>query len=123
VRAYQTALGNLNAASLICLSCHDGVVAPDVYAGQHAMTWSERSASGLDPGKVRLTSHPVGVPYPAGDPKYESASAVTSDGRIKLPDGRIQCTTCHDPHNTERHAGLLVRSNERSRLCLSCHRL
>jgi predicted CXXCH cytochrome family protein len=48
---------------------------------------------------------------------------VTADGRIKLPDGRIQCTTCHDPHNTQRHAGMLVISNDRSRLCLACHRL
>jgi predicted CXXCH cytochrome family protein len=40
-----------------------------------------------------------------------------------LPGGRIQCVTCHDPHNSGRHEGMLVKSNRRSRLCLSCHRI
>ncbi len=113
----------LSAASLLCLSCHDGVVASDVYAGPHAMTWSDRIAGGVRGGTSRLTSHPIGTPYPLARPDYSSPAAVTSGGRIRLPDGRIQCTSCHDPHNTERHHGMLVISNERSRLCLTCHRL
>jgi predicted CXXCH cytochrome family protein len=110
----------LNAASLLCLSCHDGVVASDVFTGPHAMTWSERSGDGIRGN--RLTSHPIGTPYPTGEPKYASAAAVISAG-LPLPKGQIQCTTCHDPHNTGGHAGMLVISNERSRLCLACHRL
>jgi predicted CXXCH cytochrome family protein len=113
----------LSAASLLCLSCHDGVVASDVYAGPHAMTWSDRAGGGVRAGTSRLTSHPIGTLYPVARPDYASPGAVSSDGRIKLPDGRIQCTSCHDPHNTERHHGMLVISNERSRLCLTCHRL
>jgi predicted CXXCH cytochrome family protein len=122
-RAYGTPAGELNEASLVCLSCHDGTVARDVYAGTHAMSWSELSAAGLAPGQARLTNHPVGIRYPVGNPKYHSAEAVAAGERIHLPDGRIQCTTCHDPHNTQRHAGMLVISNDRSRLCLACHRL
>lgn len=113
----------LNAASLVCLSCHDGVVAPDVYAGPHAMTWSDRAVGGVRAGASRLTSHPIGTLYPVARPDYNSPAAVSRDGRIRLPEGRVQCTTCHDPHNTERHHGMLVISNERSRLCLACHRL
>lgn len=122
-RAYGTPAGELNEASLVCLSCHDGTVARDVYAGTHAMSWAELSSAGIAPGRTRLTNHPVGTGYPVGDPKYHSAEAVQAGQRIHLPDGRIQCTTCHDPHNTQRHAGMLVISNDRSRLCLSCHRL
>jgi predicted CXXCH cytochrome family protein len=122
-RPYQTKAGELNDASLVCLSCHDGTVARDVYAGTHAMSWSELSAMGLEPGKTRLTNHPVGVKYPEGEAKYHSVAAVESSGRIRLPGGRIQCTTCHDPHNSEQRPYMLIMSNERSRLCLSCHRL
>jgi predicted CXXCH cytochrome family protein len=122
-RAYDTPAGELDEASLVCLSCHDGTVARDVYAGTHAMNWSDLTSAGIAPGRTRLTNHPVGIRYPVGEQQYHSAEAVTADSRIRLPDGRIQCTTCHDPHNTRRHAGMLVISNDRSRLCLACHRL
>lgn len=119
-RALQDQDVQLSAASLMCLSCHNGTVAPDVFTGVHSMTWSDRS--GVRPQRARLVSHPVGTRYPDGAPKYASTGAVTAAG-LPLPDGRIQCTTCHDPHNTQRHPGMLVTSNERSRLCLACHRL
>ncbi len=122
-RSYRTPAGELSEASLVCLSCHDGTVAADVFAGSHAATWSDASAGGVIAGRPRLTSHPVGITYPAGRNDYRSAEEVTGNGGLKLPDGKIQCTTCHDPHNTQRHAGMLVISNERSRMCLTCHRL
>jgi predicted CXXCH cytochrome family protein len=122
-RSYRVGGGALDAGSIVCLSCHDGTVARDVYAGAHAMTWSDRSAGDVRPGSARVANHPVGVAYPDGTSGYHSAAAVVSGGRIRLPDGRIQCTTCHDPHNTHRHPGMLVMPNDGSRLCLSCHRL
>lgn len=122
-RSYRTPAGDLSEASLVCLSCHDGTVAPDVFAGSHAATWSDASAGGVIAGRPRLTSHPVGMDYPTGRAEYHSAEEVTGNGGLKLADGKIQCTTCHDPHNTQRYAGMLVISNERSRLCLTCHKL
>ncbi len=124
-RSYQTAVGDLNDASLICLSCHDGVIAPDVYAGSHAIQWFDLSAGGVEPGKTRLTSHPTGVPYPprTADGAYHSAAAAQQSAKLRFYDGRIQCTTCHDPHNSGRHKGMLRISNERSRMCLACHKL
>jgi predicted CXXCH cytochrome family protein len=107
--------------SLLCLGCHDGVTAPDVYSSAHAVAVTGRlSESRL--GSAGLRSHPVGVRYPATDEKYEPIAAVEAAG-LMLPEGRIQCTTCHDAHNTHRHRGMLRISNERSRLCLTCHRL
>ena len=35
-------------------------------------------------------------------------------------DGRVECTTCHDPHNPD-NGRFLVKSNTGSGLCLSCH--
>lgn len=111
----------LDQTSLLCLSCHDGLLAPDVFAGSHA-------TSGLPPpvpggSRRSLTNHPLGVRYPIGDEKFQPAAFAQANGAIKLPNGRLQCISCHDPHNTARHPGMLVRSNERSRLCLACHRL
>lgn len=123
LRSYKTPAGQLDAASLVCLSCHDGTVARDVYAGAHATNWADRSRGDLSPGRGRVTNHPVGVAYPDAAEGYHSSAAVTGGGRIHLPNGRIQCTTCHDPHNSTGVPGMLVISNERSRLCLACHRL
>lgn len=122
-RAYPSPAGQLDAASLVCLSCHDGTVARDVYAGAHAASWSDLSGRSLRRDEVRVTNHPVGIRYPDGERGYHSSASVESGGRIKLPNGRIQCTTCHDPHNRNKQPSMLVISNDRSRLCLSCHNL
>ncbi len=122
IRPYQTPGVVLNDASLLCLSCHDGIIAPDVFDGAHALGWGELAARSFVPVN-RLTSHPIGVRYPVNDPRFEPPERVTGDGKIRLPDGRVQCTSCHDPHNTGRHEGMLRKSNRRSRLCLSCHRI
>jgi len=124
LRPYQGVGIELSGWSLLCLGCHDGVTAPDVYSSPHAITVAEQLAGGRL-GARGLRSHPVGGEYPpAGDEAqaYEPRAAVEAAGLL-LPEGRIQCTTCHDAHNTNRHGEMLRISNRRSRLCLTCHRL
>jgi predicted CXXCH cytochrome family protein len=122
LQPYQSTRVELDSATLLCLSCHDGRIAPDVYSRAHATSLSQQlGASRLS--SDRLASHPVGVKYPDGDAKYRPAAAVTAGGQVKLPAGRVQCTSCHDPHNTGGHEKFLISSNQRSRLCLTCHRL
>lgn len=122
LRPYSGEGVDLDESSLLCLSCHDGVVARDVYRSAHAARVSAQLGSSWV-GKASLTSHPIGVKYPIGDPTYRTIEAATDDGAIKLPNGRLQCISCHDPHNTKRFDYMLVRSNQGSRLCLACHRL
>jgi len=120
-RTYQSLDVELDRGSLLCLSCHDGVVAPEVYTSSHATKLSHQvGASQL--GFGGLQGHPVGVAYPTARQDYHAIPVVEAGG-LKLPGGRMQCTSCHDPHNTGRHDGMLVISNDRSRLCLTCHRL
>ena len=111
----------LSGWSLLCLGCHDGVTARDVYSSAHAMAATGQMANSRL-ALAGLRSHPVGVRFPAAAEWYNPAAAVETAGLL-LPGGRIQCTTCHNPHNTHRHRGLLRISNERSRLCLTCHRI
>ena len=121
LRAYQGPGVELTGWSLLCLGCHDGVTAQDVYSSGHATAVAGRFGnSRLANSNVR--SHPVGIRYPLAAEGYHPRAAVEAAGML-LPDGRIQCTTCHDAHNTERHDGMLRISNDRSRLCLSCHDL
>lgn len=121
MRPYRGPDIELTSWSLVCLGCHDGVTAPDVYTSSHAVQIVGQLANSRL-GATSLKSHPVGTKYPAFGGDYASRDAVEAAG-LPLPDGRIQCTTCHDAHNTHRHPGMLRVSDDRSRMCLTCHRL
>jgi predicted CXXCH cytochrome family protein len=98
---YPYRIEDLNDSSMLCLSCHDGAVAPAVSMGDH----------------------PVGVRYDLASPRFASEPGLRTAVEIPLPDGRVQCVSCHDPHGTTGHEDLLRVSNRRSGLCLSCHRM
>ncbi len=121
LRPFRGAGIELTGWSLLCLGCHDGVTAPDVYTSAHAVSVGGE-LTGTRIGSRGVRSHPMGVLYPTNDEHYNPLAAVEAAG-LMLADGRIQCTTCHDVHNTSRHAKLLRLSDERSRLCLTCHRI
>ena len=111
--------------SLVCLSCHDGSAAVDAFGGRPGETFiqdvaGERSLIGAH-GDLS-GDHPVGVFYPDHDRFYRSRMEVDADGAVVLPEGRVECTSCHDVHNSYGIEKLLVKSNDRSALCLTCHR-
>jgi predicted CXXCH cytochrome family protein len=118
---YQPIGVDMDSTSLMCLGCHNGVVAPDVYTSAHATRLIEQLGSAAL-GASGLTGHPIGVKYPLEDVHFQPLAAVRADGVIRVPRDRVQCISCHDPHNSLRIPGMLVKSNDRSQLCLSCHR-
>ncbi len=120
LRPYQGIDIELTGWSLLCLGCHDGVTASDVYSSPHAVDVAGQLGNSRL-GTTGLRSHPVGVRYPPASEDYHPRAYVEAAGLL-LPDGRIQCTTCHDAHNTYGHVGLLRISNSRSRMCMTCHR-
>ncbi len=45
-------------------------------------------------------------------------------GTIKsdlLINGKLECISCHDVHGERGQKNLLIMSNTKSRLCLTCH--
>lgn len=105
--------------SLICLGCHDGTIATSTIGSSHAMLAGVREGFKVPDGFV-WRDHPIGVPYPSSPREYRPSVFVETKG-IRLPEGRIECISCHDPHNQTGMAGMLVTSNRRSALCLTCH--
>lgn len=114
-RSARTPRGGLDRESRSCLSCHDGLNAPDA---SHSGT-GKLAAGWADP---RGRSHPVGV-------RYSLASSRPATTRLKppgslpptvrLPDGAVSCVSCHDLYAGT--PGLLTVPIERSQLCLTCH--
>ena len=107
-------------ASLVCMACHDGTVATSTMGSGHAMLAGVREGFYVPPDFV-WRDHPIGVPYPRNNRKYRPESIVTAEGKVRLPDGYVECVSCHDPHNRTGVRSMLVMSNRRSALCLSCH--
>ena len=110
------------AGSRLCLTCHDGTAARDTSLGARTQRlvgedFPQKFATGH-----QTTDHPVGVPYPNIDKGYRPLTAVVAGGAITLPGGRVECSSCHDPHNEAGEPFMLVVGNVRSALCLACHK-
>ncbi|MDO9042845.1 MAG: cytochrome c3 family protein [Desulfocapsaceae bacterium] len=124
--------GQPTGASKLCLSCHDGTIAlgavlfsessPIPFSG--ATTLGGRSTS---LGTDLSDDHPVSFDYQSsitgGNTELVTASTIafTSISPVKLDStGQLQCTACHDPHD-DAFGKFLVKSNQGSALCITCH--
>lgn len=105
--------------SLICLGCHDGTVATSIINAAHSMLAGVREGFAMPEGHM-WRDHPIGVVYRHDPREYRSQGFVEAQG-IRLPGGRIECISCHDPHDEHEIPGMLVKSNRKSALCLTCH--
>ncbi len=113
--------------SLVCLSCHDSMIAIDV-AAIYNQTTTPDVYSGRDGNFA--AGHPISIPYYR---RYDPSLNKPSDGRVgSLPlyratgaEGtrdRVECPSCHDPHAMIFGKFLRV-SNANSALCRHCHNI
>ena len=120
----------LGVTSSLCLSCHDGTVAVGQSAayGTLPMTGSMNSIDSF--GTNLGGTHPFSLILPMKDASNLVASLVsqgkTADptGAVKLINGNIECTSCHNPHvqGTDKIAqDFLVRDSSSGQMCLACH--
>lgn len=127
-------------SSRLCLSCHDGTVAlgdittearPIAMGGTQRLSAGRKGFLGTD----LSGSHPVSFVVPEGDPGHVGGeldmglrplSAIRTDPEVRLDaQGKMQCTTCHDPHSDRYHQpGLVPRfwvKPTYEEVCLTCH--
>lgn len=110
-------------ASLLCLSCHDGIIA----LGDVLNTTLPASFRDEEPEDLMRThladGHPVSFIY--------DEELVRVNGKLAHPDtlpeavrldrnGKLQCTSCHDPHH-DSFDNFLVMNNRSAALCTTCH--
>ena len=119
----------LNSPSKMCLSCHDGTVAPGqtIAYGKIPTNGTMKTTSVL--GNDLKASHPFSLQTPLVDTPDVNALLFgtpprTADPAVRLVNGSVECTTCHEPHfqNTDKTLPLfLVRDSSSSQLCAACH--
>jgi len=109
--------------SKLCLSCHDGTIAINqIYAGTtKASDLNNVKVTGnANIGSVLTDDHPISFNYnttlASTDGQLISPSSLPSF--IKLENGKVECTSCHDPHT---ETIMFLRTADRLQLCTSCH--
>jgi len=129
--------------SLLCLSCHDGVSAinalintpgpgsaPLVVVGASrigdlgslAKFVNIGDEDPLAPGQVNLSNdHPVSMAWANRGLGF----LANPTAPVKLVNGMVECTSCHDVHNgtpfTVGGLQFMIRDNTASAICTSCH--
>jgi predicted CXXCH cytochrome family protein len=116
--------------SVLCLSCHDGTVAPGQTQAYGKIAMSGKMKPGDVFGASLQSSHPNSLALPLKDAPELAASLVSGGktldktGAVKLIKGNVECSSCHDPHAQsidKVSQNFLVRDSSRGQLCLACH--
>lgn len=128
-------IGQPGGVSRLCLSCHDGSVATNAYgfapsasigAGDKKLT-GRAQLGGLNNNDLS-NDHPIGFLYSdaaTNDVEIAPATRPMNAGYTigdLLWGGKMECTTCHDVHNTQNEGEkFLWVTDKNSGLCLTCH--
>ena len=120
----------LGGASNQCLSCHDGTVAVGATVAYGQVT-THGSMYATDVfGSNMQSSHPFSLALPLKDNVNLVATLATSGqtadttGAVKLINGNIECSSCHNPHVQAKDPmslNFLVKDSSNGQLCLACH--
>ncbi len=123
--------------SNLCMSCHDGTIAINSFENPsnnyttNTMVGTDAedvmpAASSANLGSALTDDHPVNFTYDTAlatsdgslvDPTDASGSGLSN---VKLFAGKVQCASCHDPHDTT-NTPFLRASMDGSGLCKDCH--
>lgn len=115
-------LGSAKTSNL-CMSCHDGTVAPgSLYNDPNAADPDNNTAitGSANLGTNLQNDHPINFDYTDSD--NDDADIAEESGVTAYLDGNgfVQCTSCHDPHE-DTYGTFLRESNVDSALCTNCH--
>lgn len=129
-------------ASKLCLSCHDGTLALGAVSSREknidlvntvasrmppqARGYLSRDLSGTHPISFAITDRLV-AENNAKDSPLATVTEIRSDPDVRLDSwDKMQCTTCHDPHDDANFAtsGIHFYAKPRfSDVCRVCHKL
>ncbi len=109
--------------SMFCLGCHDGSVAVNRYG---SLTGNVYISDPYKIGRNGVLSnhHPIGFTFATVMDNQINMFASLGGQPVDefLREGRMECVTCHDVHNSSNTGKKLLRMSDRnSALCCSCH--
>lgn len=120
--------GQPTGTSILCLSCHDGTIALGEVLNRGTPYTMAGGVTTMPPGTglqgTDLSDdHPISFEYSAGLASENGELAMPGTVSNQLPldlNGELQCTTCHNPHDSP-FAKLLRMPEIGSQMCIECH--
>jgi predicted CXXCH cytochrome family protein len=117
-------------ASKLCLSCHDGTIAlGKVINKEKEFIMADTSMGRIPHGQPSNLGSDLSDDHPIS---FNPSLAVNTSAELVHPlpadrvhydiNGKLQCTTCHDPHDND-FGNFLVKSELNGGLCKTCHQL
>jgi hypothetical protein len=118
----------LGSAGNLCLSCHDGTVAPGTNVPYTGLQMSgAMNSQDLFIGTLQGI-HPFNFKLPLNCSNdnllTRLCSGSTGNPAVQLIKGNVQCNSCHNPHVQyidPVQGDFLVMNNANSAMCLACH--
>jgi hypothetical protein len=126
---YGTAPDYPNGATKVCLSCHDGVTAMGILANGNEIDMTLSTLVGRN-SQIDLTiSHPVSFVYNSAVQTFLGGTYIWPTTAYLDSASRVQCTTCHEPHQDTRQGGTNYpfwrvgsgSATDYNTVCESCH--
>ncbi|MEN8222263.1 MAG: cytochrome c3 family protein [Acidobacteriota bacterium] len=122
--------GQPDGASKLCLSCHDGNIAMGrILRGPKDISVKNTEGGRIPRNRRSNLGRDISDDHPVS---FDSTTAVALNPELKHPgsgdhvsydrSGKIQCTSCHDPHE-DVFPGFLVKNIINGELCKTCHDL
>lgn len=118
--------GQPSGSSILCLSCHDGTIALGSVLSRGTVI-SFANTVNMPVGNSNLSTnlnndHPISFTYDANLATLNNQIIAPGslNPAIKLENGQLQCTSCHDPHKNI-YSDFLVASTQYSNICNACH--
>lgn len=118
-------------ASLLCMSCHDGTVAPGTFYNEPNPAGNSSSAVAItgdaNMGTDLSNDHPVNFTYASsvtnGDTGLVAEASIVAYLDTGAVGGKVQCSSCHDPHDAGPDADVdfMRVTLASSALCTTCH--
>jgi len=120
-------VGQPTGSAKLCLSCHDGTIALGLVNSRPSEIPMIGGITTMPSGNTLISTdlsddHPVSFVFDSAlaTSNGQLHDPATLNGFVSLEDGRVQCTSCHDPHDN-RYGKFLTVDNVGAALCLTCH--
>lgn len=116
-------------STLLCLSCHDGTVAPGSFYNPPNPEPNASSAVAItgnaNVGLTIADDHPVNFTYQSSIDNGDTDLVDPAPAGFLDAGGMVQCSSCHDPHDNsatpDPNVAFMKDTLEGSVLCLNCH--
>ena len=119
----------VGAASSLCLSCHDGTIAPGQTVPYGKVQLQGKMSTSDILGTSLQNSHPFS--FNKLKDQADLVASLVSKGqtqdplqKVTLINGNVECESCHNPHIQNGDTvslNFLVRDNSGGTMCLACH--